>query len=108
MSVPGCPLGFLCESGYLAVCFQPLFTIVSMIPALLLSYHRRLMMISDALELRMEGGRVSHSWYLCVVSHGNGGLGWGKNGGSGCYVCGTKPGGLVACREMTEHFPSAR
>ena len=27
---------------------------------LLLSYHRRLMMISDALELRVEGERVSN------------------------------------------------
>ena len=28
---------------------------------MLLSYHRRLRMISVALELRKEGGRVSHS-----------------------------------------------
>ena len=41
---------------------------------LLLSYHRRLRIISETLELRKEGGRVNHSWYICVVSHGNGGL----------------------------------
>ena len=32
-------------------------------------------MISEALLLRVEGGRVSHSWGMCVVSHGYGGLG---------------------------------
>ena len=37
---------------------------------LLLSYHRRLRMISEALEFCVEGGRVSHSWCMCVVSHG--------------------------------------
>ena len=31
-------------------------------------------MISEALELRMEGGPVSHSKCMCVVSHGVGGL----------------------------------
>ena len=41
---------------------------------LLLSCHRRLRIISDALELRVNGGRVSHSWCMCVVSHGYGGL----------------------------------
>ena len=40
---------------------------------LLLSYHRRLRMISEALELRVESGRINHSWCMCVVSHGNGG-----------------------------------
>ena len=44
---------------------------------LLLSYHRRLRMISEALEIRVEGGRVSHSWCMCVVGHGYGGLGGG-------------------------------
>ena len=32
------------------------------------------MMISEALELRMEGGRVSHSWCMRVVRHVYGGL----------------------------------
>ena len=32
-------------------------------------------MTSEALELRFEGGRVSHSWCMSVVSHGYGGLG---------------------------------
>ena len=39
---------------------------------------------------------------MCVVSHGYGGLGGGRDGGGG------SPGGLVECREMTENFPSAR
>ena len=30
--------------------------------------------------------------------------GWG----GGWYACGTKPRGLVACREMPEHFLSVR
>ena len=38
----------------------------------------------------MEGGRVSHSWCMVVVSHGYGGL----DGGGGWYACGTKPRGL--------------
>ena len=45
---------------------------------------------------------------MCVVSHGYVGLGGGMDGGGGWYVCGTKPGMLVACREMRGHFPSAR
>ena len=44
---------------------------------------------------------------MCVVSHGYGGLGVGGDGGGGWYAWGTKPGGLVACLEMPEHFPSA-
>ena len=55
----------------------------------LLSYHRRLTMISQALELRVEGGRVSHSGRVCVVSQGNGGFG---DGGGGWDACWTKPG----------------
>ena len=49
----------------------------------LLSYHRRVGMVSETLELRVEGGRVSHSWCMCVVSHGNGGLGGSMDGGGG-------------------------
>ena len=37
-------------------------------------------MISEALEMREEGGRVSHSWCIRAVSHGNGGLGGDING----------------------------
>ena len=48
---------------------------------LLLSYHNRLRMISEVLELRVEGGQVSHSWCMCVVSHGYGGLGGGRDEG---------------------------
>ena len=32
-------------------------------------------MISEALELRVKGGRDSHSWCMCVVGHGYDGLG---------------------------------
>ena len=65
-------------------------------------------MISAALELCVEGGQVSHSWWMRVVSHGYGGLGGDRDGGGGWYACGTKPRGLVACLEMPEHFPNAR
>ena len=41
----------------------------------------------------MEGGRVSHSWWMCVVSHCYGGFGVGRDDGDGWYACGTKPGG---------------
>ena len=51
---------------------------------LLLSYHRRLRMISVALELCVDGGGVSHSW--CVVSHGYGGLVGGRDGGGEWYA----------------------
>ena len=49
-------------------------------------------MISEALVLFVIGGRVSHSWCLCVVGHGYGGLDGGRDGGGGWYVCGTKSG----------------
>ena len=79
----------------------------AMLSLLLSSYHRRLGMILEALESYMDGGRVSHSWCMGVVSHGYGGLGVGKNGGGGWYVCETKPTGLGACQEMPEHFQNA-
>ena len=44
---------------------------------------------------------------MCVVCHGYGGLGGGRDGGGGWYACETNLRGLVACREMPEHFPSA-
>ena len=75
---------------------------------MLLSYHRRLMMISEAPLLYVEGGRVSHSWCMGVVTHGYGVLGGGSDGVGGWYACGTKLVGGVACRERPEHFPSAR
>ena len=56
-------------------------------------------MISEALELYVEGGLVSHSWCVSVVGHGYGGLGAGRDGCGGWYACGTKSGGLVTCRE---------
>ena len=43
---------------------------------------------------------------MYVVGHGYDGLCGCRNGGEGLYACGTKPGGLlVACWEMSEHFP---
>ena len=36
-------------------------------------------MISEALQLYVEGGRVSHSGCMCVVSNGYGGLGGGRD-----------------------------
>ena len=35
-----------------------------------LSYHRHLTMISEELELRVEGGQVGGGWCVCVVSRG--------------------------------------
>ena len=35
-------------------------------------------MISQALELRVEGGHSSHSWCMCVVSHSYGRYGMGQ------------------------------
>ena len=63
-------------------------------------------MISEALELSVEGGRVSRSWCMGIVSDGYGGLGGSMDGGGGWYACGTKPGELVACSEMPRHFSS--
>ena len=60
---------------------------------LLLTYHRRLMMISEALRLRVEGGRVSHSWCMGVDGDGCGELGGGMDGDGGWYACGRIPGG---------------
>ena len=42
----------------------------------------------------MEGGRGNHSGCMFVVGIGYGGLGGGRNGGGGCYACGTKPGSV--------------
>ena len=64
------------------------------------------MMISETLELRVEGGRISHSCCMCEVSHGYGGLGHGLGWWMGCIP--DKVKGLVACWEMPEHIPSAR
>ena len=64
------------------------------------------MLVSEALELHVEGGRVSHSWCMSVVSHGYGVLGGVRDGGGEWYACRTKP--RVTCREMPEHFQSAR
>ena len=50
---------------------------------LLLSYHRRMRMILEALGLCVECGRVSHSWIMCVVGHCYGGLGRSMDGGGG-------------------------
>ena len=48
-----------------------------------MSYNSHMKMISKSLELYVEGGRVSHSWCMCVVGHGNGGFGAEMDGGGG-------------------------
>ena len=53
------------------------------------------MMILEALELCVDGGKVV-MFDECVVSHGYGGLGGDMDGGGGLYACGTKPSRLVA------------
>ena len=52
-------------------------------------------MISEALEVHVEGGRVSHSWCLCVISYGYGGFGGGRDGGGGWLHAGQSQG--VGC-----------
>ena len=42
VSVPGCPLGFFCDSGDLAVRHQPLFTIESEMPEQLIVFLNKL------------------------------------------------------------------
>ena len=74
---------------------------------LLLSYHRRLRMTQETLEQCMEGGRVSQSGRMCVVSHSYGGFGRGMEVVVYKHA-GQSQGGVVACREMLEHFKSAR
>ena len=49
-----------------------------------------------------------HSWCMCVVSHGHGGLGGYRDGGGGWYAFGTEQSGLVAYQDISEHIPSAR
>ena len=44
--------------------------------------------------LEVDGGQVSHNWCMCVVSHGYGGFGCGRDVGGGWYACWTKPCGL--------------
>ena len=46
-------------------------------------------MISEALELSVNGGRVSQSWCMCVVRHGYGVLGGGRDEGGGLYASGS-------------------
>ena len=75
---------------------------------LLSSYHRRRRLISEALELRVEVVRVSCSWCMCVISHGYGRLGEGRDGGGGRHACRTEQRGLVACWSMPQHILSAR
>ena len=65
-------------------------------------------MISEALELREEDGRVNHSWWMGVGSDSYGGFNWGRGGGGSWQTCRTTPAGFVACREIPEHYPSAR
>ena len=63
---------------------------------------------SEVLELCVKGGRVSHSWCMCVVSYGYGGFGGGWDGSGGEKYAGQSQEGSVACQEMPEYFQSAR
>ena len=61
-------------------------------------------MISEALELYLEDGRVSDSWCMCVVGHGYDGLGRGRDEGGGWYACETKQGAwshIARCRSTS-------
>ena len=49
-------------------------------------------MTLEALELYVEGGRVSHSWCMCVAGHDYGGFGVGSDEGGGWHACRIKPG----------------
>ena len=60
-------------------------------------------MISYVLWLYVEGRRVSHSWCMCVVGHGYGGMGVGRDGGGGWFACGTKQGGGRMSRDAGAH-----
>ena len=46
-------------------------------------------MISEALELFVNGGQVTHSWCMCIASRGYGG---GMDVGGGWCACWTKAG----------------
>ena len=51
---------------------------------LLSHHHKRLRMtLRNARAARVEGGRVNHSCFMGLVIDGCGGLGGGRNGGSG-------------------------
>ena len=65
-------------------------------------------MIPEALEQYVEGGRVSHRWCMCIVGHGYGGLGAGRDGNGGRYAYRTKLSGLATCREELQHIQSVR
>ena len=74
---------------------------------LLLSYHRRLRVILRSAKLRVEGGRVSHSWCMCVVVMAM--VGWMGQGWSWCLVSmRDKARELVACQKVPEYISSAR
>ena len=74
---------------------------------LLLSYHRRLRMTHKSARAACGGGRVSHSWCMCVVGHGCGGLDGGRDRGDSWQACGTKgrvsgvAGALLECEVNT-------
>ena len=61
----------------------------------------------SALELYVEGGRVSHRWCTCVVGHGCGGLvSVGMEVVDDMHAGQSR--GVTACLEMPEHFMGAR
>ena len=63
------------------------------------------MTLTSVRAVRVEGGRVNHSWCICVASYGYGGFG----GGGVEMVVGNHAGqSLVGVGCMLEHFMSAR
>ena len=80
----------LCHFSNFPVAFRHLHVLW-----LLLNYHRHLRKTSVELELYVEGGRVSHSWCMCVIGHGYGGF-----GGAGMEVV----GGMHAGQCRGSHF----
>ena len=64
-------------------------------------------MISEALELYIQGRPVSNSWCMCIDGHGCSWLAGGRDGDGGCHACGTIQGGWQH-DGIPEHFTSAR
>ena len=59
-------------------------------------------------ELCVEGGWVHQSWHIRVVCHSYGWFGGGRDGVAVGKYARQGQEGLIACREMPEHFLSAK
>ena len=62
-------------------------------------------MISEALMLYVEGGRVSHSWLMCVVGRGYGELSNGMDGGWYAFEIKSGVWSLVGRYRRTSRVP---